>query len=160
MSGFVECIAVRGYGWCVLRARQSPDQRFVEPGLGTWDDDEEADRANHAFWADFRAWMAGIGDPSIAWSFSEHNNNDEGVLTFSVSRNHRSSDVWEMLSWIAANGPGSCGLFYVHDDEDVVREARGGRAVGDHSNRFRVHRMLHGVVSELADPFFGDISPR
>ena len=29
----------------------------------------------------------------------------------------------------------------------------------DHSNVFRVHRILNGRVEELPDPFFGDIIP-
>lgn len=148
---------MNGYGWCLLRARTPSDARTLEPDPDTRDD--AAAIADRALWADFRAWMETSGDPFIIWNLGEHNNNDTGVLTFSVSRNHRSSAVWAMLGWIASNGPGSYGLFYVHDDEDVITNANHGRPIGDHSNRFRVHRLLHGDLTELADPFFGEVWP-
>ncbi len=97
--------------------------------------------------------------PWLSWSFSEQQNNDAGVLTFSLSRNHRSSVVWDMLEWIGTYGPGSYGLFYVHDDEDDESNPHYGRGQADYSNVFRVHRLLRGELVELADPFFGSISP-
>ena len=148
---------MNGYGWCVLRARQPSDARSLEPDPDRRD--EEAERADGVLWADFRTWMETSGDPFIVWTLCERNNNDRGVLTFSVSRNHRSSAVWAMLAWIASHGPGSYGLFYVHDDEDVVRTPGKGRPTGDHSNSFRVHRLVHGVLTEMDDPFFGEIWP-
>lgn len=148
---------MNGYGWCLLRARQPADARSLEPDPDLRN--EEADRANGILWADFRSWMEANGDPFIVWSLSERNNNDYGVLTFSVSRNHRSSAVWEMLRWIATRGPGSYGLLFVHDDEDDAMNDSHGRGGADHSNRFRVHRLLHGELMEMRDPFFGEIWP-
>ena len=64
-----------------------------------------------------------------------------------------------MLEWIAANGSGSYGLFYVHDDEDILGPKRFGRGTVNYDNVFRVHRVMNGSVEELADPFFGPIIP-
>lgn len=63
-----------------------------------------------------------------------------------------------MLEWIAEHGPGSYGLFHVQDDEDLggFGDRQGG---DDHSNVFRIHRVLNGRVDELPDPFFGRIVP-
>ena len=82
------------------------------------------------------------------------------MLLFGIARNHRASPVWAMLEWIAARGPGSYGLFFAHDDEDIVDPSRHGRGIAeDYSNVFRVHRIKNGVVTELADPFFGPLTP-
>ena len=62
-----------------------------------------------------------------------------------------------MLDWIAQHGQGSYGLFFVHDDEDGIGNERYGRGQGDHSNRFRVHKLLHGAITELGNPFFPDV---
>jgi hypothetical protein len=64
-----------------------------------------------------------------------------------------------MLDWIAANGLGSYGLFFVHDDEDDAANDNYGRAGVDHSNVFRVHRVLHGTITEMDDPFFREVWP-
>jgi hypothetical protein len=148
---------LNGYGWCVLRAEAPSEGLALEPDPDVCDD--VMDCRDRRLWADFRLWMEACGDPWITWTLSEDSNNDRGVLTFSVSRNHRSSAVWAMLGWIASNGRGSYGLFGVHDDEDVARDAASDRDMGDFSNRFRVHRVLHGVVTEMDDPFFGDVRP-
>ncbi len=34
-----------------------------------------------------------------------------------------------------------------------------GRGQADHSNVFRVRRLIRGQIDELADPFFGQIVP-
>ena len=92
----------------------------------------------------------------LQWQFFEHLNNDHGLLTFCVSRNHRSSNVWAMLDWIVKNGPGSYGLFYCHDDEDSMdRFAFGRQPPMDYDNVYQVHRLLNGRITELNDPFFG-----
>jgi hypothetical protein len=64
-----------------------------------------------------------------------------------------------MMTWIAENGPGSYGLFYVHDDEDLIEVKYYGRGEQDFSNEFRVHRIANGQVTELADPFLSPIVP-
>lgn len=93
----------------------------------------------------------------MQWHLSEYLNNDKGVLLFHVSRNHSAPEVWDMLRWIADNGRGSYGLFYLHDDED---NGTYKRATGvDRSNCFRVYRLVHGELVELDDPFFGQIFP-
>jgi hypothetical protein len=67
----------------------------------------------------------------------------------------------DVLRWLAATGPGSYGLVYVHDDEDVGDAGRlRGRDGTDRSNEFRVWRLLGGTVEELADPFLSPIVPR
>jgi hypothetical protein len=147
---------MNGYGWCLLRATRPAEAGHLEPDPDARD--KHADHANSLLWAGFRAWMEANGDPFLIWQFSEHNNNDSGVLTFSVSRNHRLSGVWGMLDWIAFHGPGSYGLFFVYDDEDDGTN-NNGRAGIDHSSTFRVHRLLHGTLTEMADPFFGEIWP-
>lgn len=145
-----------GFGWCHLRSSRAA---FA---IATLDDVEQIDSAIDAadkhLWVAFRDWMAANCDPFTQWQFSEQLNNDTGLLTFAVSRNHRTSSVWEMLEWIATNGPGSYGLFYCHDDEDSMdREYQGRMPPMDYVNVFRVHRILNGQIIELDDPFFGPI---
>lgn len=54
------------------------------------------------------------------------------------------------------HGPGSYGLFYCHDDEDTRESTISGHHPSkDYDNVFRVHRLLHGELTELPDPFFG-----
>jgi hypothetical protein len=148
---------MNGYGWCLLRATRPGGAGHLEPDPDARD--EQSDHADSLLWASFRAWMGANGDPFMVWQFSERSNNDSGVLTFSVSRNHRLSGVWEMLDWIAVHGPGSYGLFFVHDDEDNAVNDGYGRAGVDYSNTYRVHRLLHGTLTEMEDPFFGAIWP-
>ena len=150
-----ECHAeqmLNGYGWCVLRAEQPDPADSFGMDLSN---DERHDAMNTAMWAEFRVWLDQHDDSLLRWDFVERWNNAEGVLTFSVSRNHRASVVWEMLEWIASRGRGSYGLFYAHDSEDIPSVNRYGRGQADHSNEFRVHRLLHGEITELPDPFFG-----
>jgi hypothetical protein len=147
-----------GYGWCVLRASRDAYS------IATIDDvrsiDAQVDAADKLFWSEFRTWMAARETPWLLWHFYEYHNNASGTLLFFISRNHRASPVWDMLQWIAANGHGSYGIFYAHDDEDVIDSStRGREIVEDYDNVFRVHRILNGSVTELADPFFGSIIP-
>jgi hypothetical protein len=86
-------------------------------------------------------------------------NNDPGILLFCISRNPRTSPPWDTLRWIAANGPGSSGLWFVHD-EDVADPSRRGPGIAEGFDKvFRVPRILEGSVAEWTDPFFGPIAP-
>lgn len=139
-----------GIGWCVLRTSRSVYSETVgEPAIS--DMNEAVRKADETLWADFREWMTTNSSPTLLWILHEHHNNHDGVLQVFLSRNHRGSPFWDMLTWIAEHGKGSYGLFYVKDDEDTDRE--------DFSNVFRVHRIMSGRVDELADPFFGPIIP-
>ena len=122
--------------------------------------DARIEVADKELWAAFEQWMGGHETPWLKWHLHEHLNNHAGILLFCISRNHRGSPVWEMLRWITDHGPGSYGLFYVHDDEDIVDASRFGRGITtDYNNLFRVHRILNEALTELDDPFFGPITP-
>lgn len=146
-----------GVGWCVLRSSRSgyetasvADAEAVDAAI---------DAADLALWSSFRDWMTANSSPWLVWTLYEHHNNHHGLLQVFLSRNHRSSPFWQMLDWIATNGSGSYGLFYVHDDEDIVGPERDGRGIADYDNVFRVHRIMNGRVDELVDSFFGPIVP-
>ncbi len=143
-----------GFGWCHLRSsRESLRDATLDQVVLI---EAAIDAADVQLWEDFRAWMSQNEEPFVQWQLFEHLNNDHGLLTFCVSSNHRSSSVWAMLNWIAANDPGSYGLFYCHDDEDSMdRIAYGRQPPMDYDNAYQVHRLLNGRVTELNDPFFG-----
>jgi hypothetical protein len=145
-----------GFGWCHLRSSR---EGYRVANLSDIDSlDAAIDLTDEKLWSDFRRWIQANGEPYLQWQLFEQLNNDRGLLTFVVSRNHRASCVWDMLNWIAQNGPGSYGLFYCHDDEDVInRTAYNRNNPRDYDNVFRVHRIQHGTVTELTDPFFGAI---
>ncbi len=63
------------------------------------------------------------------------------------------------MRWIAANGAGSYGLVFVHDNEDDGTNTDYGRGDADHSNALRIWRILNGQVEELDDPFLSPIVP-
>jgi Immunity protein 7 len=142
-----------GYGWCVLKTARPAVAAAPEADL------DRADEADAAFWAEFRRYMGEVDFPWVDWKLLDHLNNQSGVLTFATSRNHRRSDVFDMLAWIAEHGPASYGLLYVEDMEDEPPRAERRDATGDFSNVFCVHRLMNGEVTEMADPFFGPISP-
>lgn len=143
-----------GFGWCHLRSSREALRDASLDDVGSID--AAINRADEVLWATFREWMAANAEPFIQWQLHEHLNNHHGMLTYCVSRNHRASNVWPMLEWIAANGPGSYGLFHCHDDEDTMdRTGYGRRTPMDYDNVFQVHRLLNGRVEELNDPFFG-----
>lgn len=146
-----------GFGWCHLRSSRLPLEKAT---LTTVDSiDAEIDKADEELWQKFREWMEQSVGPFLKWQLYEALNNHQGLLTYCVSRNHRSSAVWEMLEWISQNGIGSYGLFYCYDDEDFVGNAGYGRkTMTDYDNVFRVHRLLNGELLELDDPFFGMIN--
>lgn len=154
-----------GYGWCILRSSHESyrDAEFSELERI----DEAVDAADRKLWAAFNEWCAANPHPMFRTYFHETINFQNGILMFCISRNHRAAPVWDMLDWIAQNGPGSYGLFYVHDDEDAhdptVAPKRYSRFTPpvdyDYTNVFRVHRIENGRVTELDDPFFGPIMP-
>ena len=144
-----------GYGWCRLLTPRPPVLGTDETVL------EAADAADERLWAEFRSFMSSQDTRWIKWQLHDYLNNDTGVLTYCLSRNHREPQVFDMLAWIARHGSASHGLLYVHvhDDEDESdRSTRRGEP-GDHANAYRVHRLMNGEVTELADPFFGPITP-
>lgn len=146
-----------GYGWCVLRSSR---ERYRSASADSIDDiDSMVQLADQKLWANFRTWMAANTEEFLCWTLYEQLNNSTGILQFCVSRNHRASTVWEMIDWIATNGPGSYGLFYVQDDEDGPGNTAHGRGTSDFSNVFRVHRIASGQVTELDDPFLSPIVP-
>jgi hypothetical protein len=143
-----------GFGWCHL---QTSRESLRNASLDDVDEiDAAIDRADAAMFADFREWMSEQGESWLVWTLLDQHNNHHGLLTYSLSRNHRSSAVWNMLDWIVTNAPGSYGLFYCHDDEDVKgRNAYNRNPPMDYDNVYRVHRIKNGKLEELADPFFG-----
>lgn len=146
-----------GYGWCVLRSSREPYRAATTDTADEVDDLVYA--ADRDLWARFRQWMASNEESFIKWDLHEQVNNHRGILLFCVSRNHRSSLVWDMIQWIAEHGCGSYGLFYAHDDEDQVGNSHYGRGINDFSNVFRVHRIANEEVTELPDPFLSPIVP-
>jgi hypothetical protein len=146
-----------GFGWCVLRSsRELCQSDSVE---SVYILDERTQKTDEDLWASFRQWMSANEDPWLKWQLFEALNNHHGLLQFCISRNHRSTKTWEMLKWIASNGPDSYGLFYVHDDEDDVGVEGYGRGTTSFSNEFRVHRILKGEIAEFPDPFLSPIVP-
>ncbi len=145
-----------GFGWCHLRSSRLP---LVEATFANVESiDTEIDRADEELWQNFREWMKLSAGLFLQWQLFEALNNHQGLLTYCVSRNHRTSAVWEMLEWIATNGPGSYGLFYCHDDEDFMDLTGHDRKIPmDYDNVFRVHRLLNGELTETDDPFLGMI---
>lgn len=97
--------------------------------------------------------------PLIAWSLTDQLNNHSGLLQFSVSKNHRSTPMWDMLNWLCSRSDGVYGLVYVHDDEDLLGMHHYGRGDKDNSNEFRVWRLLKGQLQEFDDPFLSPIVP-
>ena len=147
-----------GAGWCVLRSSRDAYETASVDDLDTLD--PVTKRNDEKLFSDFREWMTEHDSRWLLWTLYEQHNNHDGLLQFFISRNHRASPVWDMLQWIASNGPSSYGLFYVHDDEDVVDHSRFGRGIKeDFDNVFRVHRIQRGAVTEHPDPFFGPIVP-
>lgn len=136
-----------GFGWCHLRSSREKlrDCSFEE----TDSIDELIDEADQKLWSQFRTWMETNADPFLKWQLHDHLNYQEGLLHYCVARNH-STDIWAMLDWIAEFGPGSYGLFYYHNDEDVNDP--------DRHSYYRVRRTLNGRIEDLDDPFFGPIS--
>ena len=154
-----------GYGWCILRSTREPYHNTDSSEIDAIDNMVNA--ADRELWVSFHGWLESNPSPWVKCHFHEQLNNQTGILMFCVSRNHRSSPVWDMLKWIASNGPGSYGLFFVNDDEDSHDATDGPQRYSrftppvtyDFTNVFRVHRIANGEVVELEDPFFGTITP-
>ncbi|MDQ6420473.1 Imm7 family immunity protein [Paenibacillus sp. LHD-117] len=62
--------------------------------------------------------------------------------------NHRSDYVLEMYKWVSENLPGSYGLLYIHDDEDVR----------DH-NKFVVWKLARGALTCEKDSLLSPYIP-
>lgn len=151
-----------GFGWCHLQTSRERLRNATLEEVHALD--AEIDQADFAMFAAFRDWMGQQDDPFLVWTLLERHNHHHGLLTYSLSRNHRSSLVWDMLEWIVTNASGSYGLFYCYDEEDTMdRNAYGRVPLMDYDNVFRVHRIKNGRIDELADPFFGlidgDVGP-
>ena len=144
-----------GFGWCHLQtSRDVYNTTSIEDVEQV---DALVDKADSEMFEAFRMWMEQQHDPWFIWNLNDHLNNHHGLLTFCLSRNHRSSIVWEVLDWISKNAVGSYGLFYCHDDEDYMGRVRGERVTeGDFQNVYRVHKILNGEVTEHSDRYFGD----
>ena len=114
-----------GFGWChLMTSREQLRDAALEDVKPI---DESIDRADTAMFEKFRSWMSEQDDPFFVWNLLEKHNNHCGLLTYSLSRNHRSSVVWSMLDWIVENADGSYGLFYCYDDEDTMDRNAYGR---------------------------------
>ena len=92
------------------------------------------------------------GWSSIEFKISRCLNWAGPCLTVMACFNHRQDAVIDLFRWLAANGPGSYGLLYVHDDEDH-------RPDGDYENCFRVWRLVRGTLTEHDDPFLSPLIP-
>ena len=81
-----------------------------------------------------------------------HNGCDS--LLVAGQHNHRAGGkyIFELFQWVASNAPGSYGILYIADDEDVKRDA-------DFSNEFRVWRLCRGQFIEESDPFLSPVIP-
>ena len=151
---------LNAHGWIIVRTSR---ERYGDPELTIDEMVEVLDDAvrikDEALWQQLRGWLEEKADPGLKWQFTERFNAVSGLLQLTVSRDHRASCIWDLMRWIAANGSGSYGLIHVHDDEDTEANADYRRGDADHSNAFRVWRILNGKVEELDDPFLSPIVP-
>ena len=108
-----------GFGWIHLQTSREVYNSTSISEISAIDDQIES--FDDRMFNNFRSWINQQGDPFFLWNLADHNNNHCGLLTFSLSRNHRTSVVWDVLDWVIQNAPGSYGLFYCHDDEDSRR---------------------------------------
>ena len=146
------------HGWAVI---QSSREKYHHLGSNDWETlDEESGKQDHELWGRFREWMKEHDDSFIVWELTEHLNNHHGLLHFSISRNHRSSVLWDLLKWLASSSVSTYGIVYVHDDEDQKSNKNYGRGLVDHSNNYRIWRVLKGEVEELEDSYLSPIVPR
>lgn len=154
---------LKAFGWVVVRTSRAcyTEPVSIEDIIDTLDD--EVDVRDHQLWADLLAWLSSEADIHLKWQFFEALNNEQGILQFCTSKNHRGgSTMWDLMDWIVKHGDGSYGLVYVHDDEDGGHDSPyfgRGRAEPDFSNVFRVWRILPGKLEELDDPFLSPIVP-
>lgn len=152
---------VDAFGWVVVRASRSDYVGAEFDDLDALDD--RLTELDEEIWRRTRERLESLEDPWFHWQFFEHLNNATGVLQFCTNRNHRTSGLWEFLDWVVAHAPGAYGLVHVHDDEDLVGVHGYGRGDVDHSNEFRVWRILNGTLEEFADtllsPFVPTVNP-
>jgi immunity protein 7 of polymorphic toxin system len=87
-------------------------------------------------------FAVGSGVADVRWV------NGTCMVWFAGCPNHRYDRVLDLLPWLGRLAPGSYGLLYVWDDEDL-----------DAENRFRVWRLARGQVEERTDPFFSPCIP-
>lgn len=156
-------------GWAVVRSSREPFATldFDSMEAEEWSQalnviDGACDRDDLDLFDRFEVFMAECDDGLLSWSFQRALNNVRGVLTFSSSRNHRgkSPTSLRIMEWLAANGTGSYGLLYLHDDEDANEVSkRYGRDGVDRTNEFRVWRLSSGKLQEFDDPFLSPIIP-
>lgn len=146
------------YGWAIVRSSRGANQNAAGDMLDQIDD--LVRQADHRVHADLESFLSQYEPPDLDWHFRAQMNNAGGILTMSSSRNHRgmTPTVLGVLAWLARHAPGSYGLVYLHDDEDEGDSARArGRDGTDHTNAFRVWRLLEGRVEEFDDPFLSPI---
>jgi hypothetical protein len=77
-----------------------------------------------------------------------------GLDTWAISglHNHFSNYVLEIFRWVAENLPGSYGLLYVHDDEDIQDEE-------DNSNTIVVWKISRGKLTQEKDNYLSPCIP-
>lgn len=93
---------LRAYGWAVLRSRTPTSTAAGESADPLEDHDADRRLARPC-----QGWMDGGDWPFVKWRLVEENNNDRAVLIFSVSKNHSSPELHELLQWVVQNGPGA-----------------------------------------------------
>lgn len=87
--------------------------------------------------------------------------NGQAQIHLAGFTNHRSTVVDEALRLLAFVGnvaPGSYGLLYVHDDEDIPGYSAGNDGI-DHSNEFIVYVLARGQLTRKRDPFLSPLVP-
>lgn len=155
------------YGWVIVRSSLDSLRALPEAGdashlLAEELADDSVANSDERLFDRIERFLASHEPPDLDWHFRRHMNNEDGILMFSSSRNHRGCNptAVEVLRWIAEQGPDSYGLVYVHDDEDCGESGRmRGRTGNDHRNEFRVWRLRLGRIDELDDPFLSPIGP-
>jgi len=109
------------HGWAVLRYH-------------THDTDEQLqDKAFNKF----TKYIAEIDNMKLSM-LKRYNGQDSFLI--SGIHNHKSEYVIDIYKWIAINLPGSYGLLYIHDDEDI-----------ENDNRFIVWKLARGVLKKDND---------
>ena len=149
---------LNAYGWCVVRASREPYRDVTPDGDAIDKLDEQLDSEDAKLSNDLAEWL-NESAPGLQWTLNHRAWSDARVVLYSVSRNHRASHLWDFLDWVVANAPGSYGLTFVHDDEDVPGNRTYGRGDADHSNEFRVFRIANGKIEEFDDPFLSPLVP-
>jgi hypothetical protein len=119
--------------------------------------DEKFDQADEVLWSELETWLRNCGEHWLKWQFERRNNNHTGLLQLNTSRNHRSSQVWELLEYLSKSSTGTYGILYVNDDEDIEGLTCYGRGKANYQNVFRVWSLKNGELIEHSDPFLSPI---